>query len=247
MSFAPISDRVTPGRAAVADLDDVVELAERCPETTTTTFGASSTITTEVLPPPPAPDGVDTATLRRTIVTGGGVPSTTSALTLLGERPEPNERCIDLGSSPGGWTWVLVRAGLRVHAIDNGPLREHVLATGQVTHLREDGFHWHPAQPLDWMVCDMVEQPIRVAERMAHRALGVEVGQGQDLEVGAEPLVAGVPDAGVVLGDVGEDPRQAQDPARAPDVGDGVDRLQIGERYDRVHGRPRIPVIVPMQ
>ncbi|MCX2752471.1 MULTISPECIES: hypothetical protein [unclassified Gordonia (in: high G+C Gram-positive bacteria)] len=67
-------------------LGDVVESAERCPETTTTTFGASSTITTEVLPPPPAPDGVDTATIRRTIVTGGGVPSTTSALTLLGER-----------------------------------------------------------------------------------------------------------------------------------------------------------------
>ncbi|MFE0747368.1 hypothetical protein [Gordonia sp. NPDC058843] len=67
-------------------LDDVVGLAERCPQTTTTTYGASSTITTEVLPPPPAPDGVDTATIRRTTVTGGGVASTTSALSLLGER-----------------------------------------------------------------------------------------------------------------------------------------------------------------
>ena len=79
----------------------------------------------------------------------------------------PGMRAADLGAAPGGWTWVLVRAGLRVHAIDNGPLREHVLATGQVTHLREDGFRWHPAQPLDWMVCDMVERPIRVASRMA--------------------------------------------------------------------------------
>ncbi|WP_244176374.1 hypothetical protein [Gordonia lacunae] len=67
-------------------LDDVVELAQRCRQTTTTTFGASSTVTTEVLPPPPGPDGVQTATIRRTIVTGGGVPTTTSALTLLGER-----------------------------------------------------------------------------------------------------------------------------------------------------------------
>ncbi|MCG7634733.1 hypothetical protein MHN80_20675 [Gordonia McavH-238-E] len=67
-------------------LDDVVDLAQRCGQTTTTTFGASSTVTTEVLPPPPALDGVDTATIRRTIVTGGGVPTTTSALTLLGER-----------------------------------------------------------------------------------------------------------------------------------------------------------------
>ena len=54
---------------------------------------------------------------------------------------------------------------------------------------------------------------------LAHCAGGVEVGQGQDLEVGAEPLVAGVPDAGVVLGDVGEDPAQAQDPPGPSDLG----------------------------
>jgi len=41
------------------------------------------------------------------------------------------------------------------------------LQAGLVEHLRADGFHWHPEQPLDWMVCDMVEQPRRVAERMA--------------------------------------------------------------------------------
>ena len=51
------------------------------------------------------------------------------------------------------------------HAL--APLREHVLETGLVEHLRADGFHWQPEAPLDWMVCDMVEQPRRVAERMA--------------------------------------------------------------------------------
>ncbi|TNY28465.1 23S rRNA (cytidine(2498)-2'-O)-methyltransferase RlmM [Thermomonas haemolytica] len=76
-------------------------------------------------------------------------------------------RAADLGAAPGGWTWVLTRHGLRVTAIDNGPLRPHVLDTGQVQHLRADGFSWQPPQPLDWMVCDMVEQPRRVAERMA--------------------------------------------------------------------------------
>ena len=73
----------------------------------------------------------------------------------------------DLGAAPGGWTWVLSRHGLRVSAIDNGPLRQHVLDTGLVEHLRADGFQWQPPRPLDWMVCDMVEQPRRVAERMA--------------------------------------------------------------------------------
>ena len=76
-------------------------------------------------------------------------------------------RAADLGAAPGGWTWVLTRHKLHVTAIDNGPLRPHVMETGLVEHLRADGFSWHPAKPLDWMVCDMVEQPSRVAARMA--------------------------------------------------------------------------------
>lgn len=73
----------------------------------------------------------------------------------------------DLGAAPGGWSWVLTRHQLRVSAIDNGPLRQSVLDTGRVQHLRADGFSWQPPHPLDWMICDMVEQPRRVAERMA--------------------------------------------------------------------------------
>ena len=79
----------------------------------------------------------------------------------------PGMHAADLGAAPGGWTWVLVREGLEVSAIDNGPLRQHVMDSGRVQHLREDGFRWQPPRPLDWMVCDMVEQPRRVASRMA--------------------------------------------------------------------------------
>ncbi len=79
----------------------------------------------------------------------------------------PGMTAADLGAAPGGWTWVLTRQHLRVTSVDNGPLRQHVLDTGLVEHLRADGFHWHPAKPLDWMVCDMVEQPAKVAARMA--------------------------------------------------------------------------------
>ncbi len=76
-------------------------------------------------------------------------------------------RAADLGAAPGGWTWVLMRNGLRVQAIDNGPMRGELLDSGRVEHLRADGFTWQPPNPVDWMVCDMVEQPRRVAERMA--------------------------------------------------------------------------------
>src|SRR5690606_41702973 len=58
----------------------------------------------------------------------------------------PTRRSSDLGAAPGGWTWVLVRQGLRVIAIDNGPLREHLFDTGLVEHLRADGFRWQPAR-----------------------------------------------------------------------------------------------------
>jgi 23S rRNA (cytidine2498-2'-O)-methyltransferase len=80
---------------------------------------------------------------------------------------QPGQRAADLGAAPGGWSWVLARAHLRVTAIDNGPLAASAMATGLIEHHRADGFHWQPAKPLDWMVCDMVEQPRRVAQRMA--------------------------------------------------------------------------------
>ncbi len=57
---------------------------------------------------------------------------------------KPGMRAADLGAAPGGWTWVLTRQHMHVLSIDNGPLRQHVLDTGLVEHLRADGFHWHP-------------------------------------------------------------------------------------------------------
>lgn len=74
---------------------------------------------------------------------------------------------VDLGASPGGWTWVLVRHGLQVTAIDNGKLAPEVMATGQVEHLRADGLMWRPRRPVHWLVCDMAEKPARVAALMA--------------------------------------------------------------------------------
>ncbi len=80
---------------------------------------------------------------------------------------QPGQRAADLGAAPGGWSWVLARHHVRVAAIDNGPLAASALATGIIEPLRADGFRWQPPATLDWMVCDMVEQPSRVAVRMA--------------------------------------------------------------------------------
>jgi 23S rRNA (cytidine2498-2'-O)-methyltransferase len=93
-------------------------------------------------------------------------------LTLLddGERErwlKPGMNAVDLGAAPGGWTWQLVRRSLRVTAVDNGPMDRALLQSGLVAHVREDGFRFRPKKPVDWLVCDMVEQPRRIAELIA--------------------------------------------------------------------------------
>jgi 23S rRNA (cytidine2498-2'-O)-methyltransferase len=76
-------------------------------------------------------------------------------------------RAVDLGAAPGGWSWQLAQRGLHVTAVDNGPLAAAVRATEMVEHVRADGFTWRPKRPVDWMVCDMVEQPGRIAQLVA--------------------------------------------------------------------------------
>ena len=69
---------------------------------------------------------------------------------------------VDLGACPGGWTWQLVNRGIRVTAIDNGPMDQALMDGGLVTHIREDGFTYTPQKPVDWLVCDMVERPMHI-------------------------------------------------------------------------------------
>jgi len=76
---------------------------------------------------------------------------------------EPGTTAVDLGASPGGWTWQLVQRGFMVTAVDNGPMDAALLDSGQVRHRRDDGFHYRPPEPVAWMVCDMVESPSRIA------------------------------------------------------------------------------------
>jgi 23S rRNA (cytidine2498-2'-O)-methyltransferase len=71
---------------------------------------------------------------------------------------------VDLGAAPGGWTWILARRGLAVTAVDRGALSPQAQHAGAVRHLAEDAFPFRPAHPVDWLVCDIVDKPARVAE-----------------------------------------------------------------------------------
>jgi 23S rRNA (cytidine2498-2'-O)-methyltransferase len=84
-----------------------------------------------------------------------------------GELLHAGMKAVDLGAAPGGWTWQLAQRGLRVTAVDNGALKGAVAEDPRVTHLRVDGLSYLPRRPVDWMVCDIVEQPSRIAALVA--------------------------------------------------------------------------------
>ena len=76
---------------------------------------------------------------------------------------KPGMRAVDLGAAPGGWTWQLVQRQLFVTAIDNGPMDKALMQTEMVEHLKTDAFTYSQKK-VDWLVCDMVEQPHRVSK-----------------------------------------------------------------------------------
>ena len=83
------------------------------------------------------------------------------------EQLRPGRRAVDLGASPGGWTWQLANRGMKVTAVDNGPMDKALMEGGLVEHLKADGFTFRPRHPVDWLVCDMVDKPARVVDLVA--------------------------------------------------------------------------------
>lgn len=80
----------------------------------------------------------------------------------------PGRTAVDLGACPGGWTYQLVRRGVRVEAVDNGMVAEHLMATGLIEHFQADGFKYQPQHGhVDWLVCDMIAKPQMVTDLVA--------------------------------------------------------------------------------
>ncbi|MCX7381798.1 MAG: hypothetical protein NT133_10380 [Alphaproteobacteria bacterium] len=79
----------------------------------------------------------------------------------IGAWPLPGERCIDLGASPGGWTWAIAQLGATVTAIDRADLDSGVAAMPGVTLRRESAFGLAP-EPVDWLFSDIIAYPDRL-------------------------------------------------------------------------------------
>jgi len=86
------------------------------------------------------------------------------ALTVIGERPGPGQVCLDLGSSPGGWSWALARLGARVISVDRAPLAPEVARLPGIEYIAESAFALDPSAigPIDWLFSDVICYPLRL-------------------------------------------------------------------------------------
>lgn len=86
------------------------------------------------------------------------------ALTLAGRWPQAGEICLDLGASPGGWSFELAKLGARVISVDKAALDPKVAALPNVEVRRDSAFGLEPTSigAVDWLFSDVVCYPDRL-------------------------------------------------------------------------------------
>jgi 23S rRNA (cytidine2498-2'-O)-methyltransferase len=86
------------------------------------------------------------------------------ALTLLEKYPKPGDTALDLGASPGGWTYVMQSLGAEVSAVDKADLDEKIARLPRVNFIKQSAFALDPAhldQCYDWVLSDIACYPER--------------------------------------------------------------------------------------
>lgn len=78
--------------------------------------------------------------------------------------PLATDRVLELGSSPGGWTYVLAGIGCKVISVDTAELDESVLKFTNVEYLQKDAFKIKPDEigAVDWLFSDIICDPKRL-------------------------------------------------------------------------------------
>ncbi len=84
----------------------------------------------------------------------------------LGVWPKPGEFCLDMGSCPGGWTYVLNNLGAKTLSVDRSPLTENLLKSPLVENKLMDAFKLDPnsVAALDWFFSDLICYPDKLLE-----------------------------------------------------------------------------------
>lgn len=85
-------------------------------------------------------------------------------LTRLNKRPMSGDTCLELGASPGSWTYVLGSLGANIIACDRAPLDPILSKFPNVQYKSGDAFKLTPDKigPIDWLFSDLICYPDRL-------------------------------------------------------------------------------------
>ncbi len=84
--------------------------------------------------------------------------------------PKTEESALELGASPGGWTWVLLNAGCKVLAYDRSPLDPRLAKFSGLSFEKKDIFKVHPLElksqglHYDWVVSDVIGETEKLCD-----------------------------------------------------------------------------------
>jgi 23S rRNA (cytidine2498-2'-O)-methyltransferase len=86
--------------------------------------------------------------------------------TRTGRWPSKGEQCLELGASPGSWTWVLHQLGASVTAIDRAPLDPTIARLPGICSLQKDAFSLYPKDfpAIKWIFSDLICYPDKLFE-----------------------------------------------------------------------------------
>ena len=117
------------------------------------------------------------------------------ALSLMKAYPKAGETALDLGASPGGWTYVMHTLGVKVTAVDKAELDPKISSLSGVTFLKQSAFALDPDDletPVDWLLGDIACYPERLfklilrwieSKRAKQMILTIKLQGETDLEI----------------------------------------------------------------
>ncbi len=86
--------------------------------------------------------------------------------TVYGIHPNKDEVVIDMGSCPGGWSWVLSDLCKKVYSVDKAPLDPRISIISNIEFLKKDAIKLEPSEvtKVDWFFSDIICEPVRLLE-----------------------------------------------------------------------------------
>ena len=88
--------------------------------------------------------------------------------TVYNLRPTKKDICLDLGSCPGGWTWVLAQLGCQVLSVDKAKIESSLIQHPRVTYIQKDAFTLRAKDLFEqkpcWLFSDIICEPRRLLE-----------------------------------------------------------------------------------